>query len=375
MPAWLIMDLVVILMIVKNSQKFITVSKDNLLLISWPLLAIVSSLWSLNPGVSFYHGIQFGLNLVCGFVIAVHLGLMRLVLILRLFSLVFTSISLFYDVLYPSLTRDIAGFFKGVYLHKNEVGMFSSLQLIVCVILFLQGSNRFLSIIGFTLACVTLFKSGSGTSLLVSFLIMISIPFLLALRRGTFPASQILGFFLTSVASLILLLTVERIDPVDYVLLALGKDAGLTGRDLIWSIGIDAVTNRPLLGHGFLAYWASQESTASYLRYVLKQDLVSLHNVYLEVSVAFGILGLVLFLASMIKLLFRTFLFFQNDKRIVSIIPLIYVLWIAIIGLSENPVFWNSQLNFLLMAFAALTVQHRDVDSGYLVRGRPGAVS
>jgi exopolysaccharide production protein ExoQ len=365
MLAWIVMDLVILSVLSKNASKFLIVFRSNCLLFLWPFLAILSSLWSINSSVSFYHGIQFGFNTLAGLVIATALGLQRFLSVLRLFGFIFTSLSLLYDAVDPNISRDIAGFFRGVFLHKNELGMFSTLQMMICFLLFLQGPTRFFSAMCFLVSCVTLLKSGSGTSLLVSLLMMLVIPILFLVRQSIFAASQIAGLFVALIASVSLILIVNQFDIIDYVLLALGKDAGLTGRDLIWRIGLDAVESRPVFGHGFLAYWASSDSTAGYLRFVLKQDLVALHNVYLEVTVAFGLIGLIVFLLSILQQILRGGLFFFRDSRIISSMPLLFCFWISLMCLSENPIFWNSQVNFIFMGFAALNLGQGRVEISY----------
>ena len=87
--AWFLMDLVILSILSKNATKFLIVFRWNLLLLLWPFLAISSGLWSINPSVSFYHGIQFGFNTLAGMVIATALGLSRFLSILRLFGFVF----------------------------------------------------------------------------------------------------------------------------------------------------------------------------------------------------------------------------------------------------------------------------------------------
>jgi O-antigen ligase len=189
------------------------------------------------------------------------------------------------------------------------------------------------------------------------------IPVTLQLRKSLFAVSQMFGIAVILSSSLSLMLFVYDFNPIDFVLLSLGKEPGLTGRDLIWRIGLDAVEDRPFIGHGFLAYWNSTDSTASYLRFVLKQDLVALHNVYLEVAVAFGLVGFVVFVLSMLQQVFRGWQFFLTDRRIISLMPLLFILWVSFMCLSENPIFWNSQLNFILMGFAAINLGlHFDVN-------------
>jgi O-antigen ligase len=68
--------------------------------------------------------------------------------------------------------------------------------------------------------------------------------------------------------------------------------ATLTGRTLIWTAGIDAVKQKPILGHGYLAsyFFYKNENIEDY---VALQGM-HLHNGFLDVAYNNGLLGLAL---------------------------------------------------------------------------------
>ncbi len=73
----------------------------------------------------------------------------------------------------------------------------------------------------------------------------------------------------------------------------LGKDATLTDRANIWSVVVDEIGVRPLLGWGWRSYWFSDRATHSF------QDFFRIpqhsHNQFLEVTLQVGLLGGFLF--------------------------------------------------------------------------------
>lgn len=353
--AWAAADLLALYAIAMNPSLYVETFRRNWLVLTWPVLAIVSSLWSLTPQASFYHSIQFMLNSVVACVLMRHAGLERFIRILFLFGLGLQTISLLLLLAHAGPIFDASGNFKGVYLHKNELGLFSTLQIICATALLLSGWKRGLSGAGLALALFMLVKSGSGTSTLLSVFVLGLYPLFLIMRRGLAPTGITIGLSLALTAGVALAILVSGFDVVNFVLFTLGKDPGLTGRDLIWTIGIDAALERPWLGHGFLAYWSSGESTAAYLRYVLKQDLLAFHNVYLETMVAFGVVGLFLLVMGLAQQIARSFVFLLREGAILAMTPLLFILWISVLCMSENPIFWNSQLHFMLVCFAAAT--------------------
>lgn len=353
--AWAAADGMTLYALAKHPTLYAETIRRNALLLSWPAIALLSSVWSLMPELTFYHAIQFALNSFVAFVLMRHAGLGRLVRILFFFNLAMQGMSLILLLIHSGPILDEAGNFKGVYIHKNELGVFSTLQIICGSALFLSGWKKWLSGAGVALALMMLVKSGSGTSTVLSAFILGLYPLFLIMRRGLAPAGITISLAIALTAGVALIILVMQFDVVNFILFSLGKDPGLTGRDMIWTLGFDAALSRPWLGHGFLAYWASGESTSAYLRYVLKQDLLAFHNVYLETAVAFGFMGPILLVCGLVQQILRGFVYLMRRGDIIAMTPLLFFLWITVLCMSENPIFWNSQLHFLLMCFAAAT--------------------
>lgn len=94
--------------------------------------------------------------------------------------------------------------------------------------------------------------------------------------------------------------TVVREDPVDLMLDAFGKDRSLTGRTQIWAAAQTAIEERPVLGHGYQAFWWTREGVLVKQRQLVRPDQpFYFHNTFLEHAVSLGVLGLIAVLASM----------------------------------------------------------------------------
>src|SRR5262249_27641615 len=90
------------------------------------------------------------------------------------------------------------------------------------------------------------------------------------------------------------------------VLNAFGRDETLTGRSDLWDFGWQAFLAHPIMGLGYKAYWISDETSAAYLRYFVRQDLWYFHNNVLEVAVATGVVGVAIFLAGLFQVVVLT---------------------------------------------------------------------
>lgn len=77
-----------------------------------------------------------------------------------------------------------------------------------------------------------------------------------------------------------------------------GKDLTFSGRTIIWSRTIEAIADRPLLGHGFTINWASALTPAVLdLRRSIGFEAAHAHNGALEVLYEIGIVGMALYAA------------------------------------------------------------------------------
>ena len=68
----------------------------------------------------------------------------------------------------------------------------------------------------------------------------------------------------------------------------------LTGRLPLWEELYRSIEEKPIFGHGYLAYW--QKERVEYLSDLLKWEIPHGHNMYLDVLLDGGVLGLIAFL-------------------------------------------------------------------------------
>jgi exopolysaccharide production protein ExoQ len=357
--AWLLADLTMVVMLTTWHAQFIETSRKNLVLLSWPLLAIMSSLWSLTPEMSQYHGIQLLATVLVGFLLSIYTRLDRLV------PLVFTAflgsaiVSAAFVVVNPGAGIAAGGEWQGVYAHKNLMGSMMGLLIIAAACLFLEGWYRWLSGGATLFAAMLILLSRSGTAIVVLAATLAAFPVSMIVRKGVLAAGMAAGFGLVTGAAGLILLELNGVDLMQFVLRALGKDDTLTGRTLLWDIAINAYESRPWSGFGFKAWWASEETGAPFVKYIIRSEAGSFHNTFLEVAVALGHVGLFLLvlglLASFIVALRAYFL----DGRPTSLWPLLTVVYIAFTCSAETMLFANhSMFQLLLVVAAASATRH-----------------
>ena len=132
-----------------------------------------------------------------------------------------------------------------------------------------------------------------------------------------------------------------------------GGDGTFTGRRPIWADVREFIADRPIIGHGFWAFWDRGDLTqATYAS--LGTTYGSAHNSLLEVMLGLGVVGVVLYLFVAFSAIAGTF---ARAWRVASIgtwwwATLLVLLLVQ--NLTESFVLWHSS-NWVLFVAAALT--------------------
>jgi O-antigen ligase len=74
----------------------------------------------------------------------------------------------------------------------------------------------------------------------------------------------------------------------------IGKDSSLTGRTFIWEGVWQIIAGRPLLGHGYSAFWLENSRNVRALAELVAWDVPNAHSGYLEVLLQLGWVGMAL---------------------------------------------------------------------------------
>jgi len=350
---WLLADVAIVLYTIQNANTVFSFAKTHPLLLSWSAIAILSTLWSVAPGISLYHGVQLLMTILVGAMLSLTKTLDQILRILFFALLISLAASLILLMVKPELAFDQNGAFRGILAHKNEFGSRMALLLLTATMLLLHGWKRLLMLASVCFAIAMLIISRSGTSLLLTTAWLAPFTFVMCHRAGYRVLSASLG---TAVLAMVLIagyILLADIDPISPILGSVGKDATLTGRTILWSIAQDAFLERPLLGYGFKGYWENPgESSVIFLRLVIGQELWFFHNIYLEVAVAFGFLGPVLLITTMLGGLGSAVWRYLADRSFITLWSVFYILFVIAFGLAENPLFVNHSVWQLLFVVA-----------------------
>jgi exopolysaccharide production protein ExoQ len=191
---------------------------------------------------------------------------------------------------------DEGGAWHGAFFHKNEMGGFMAIAILVIVQLESRATWR---IGGIMVAMGLAVLAQSATALLM---IGAGAATAVILRRvASLPHRQATAYFF-SVVTLVMLVLVSLAVQYATVVTGLGRDNTLTGRTDIWPAAWDMIQVRPWIGWGPGVWIQQNADPARYIGAEAGFNVGHSHNTVLEVLLLWGVLGLVLYLGVVVAL-------------------------------------------------------------------------
>ena len=317
--------------------------------VPFPLLAALSVLWSIEPLETLNGAIRVGMTTAIALLIGTRFRSADLARLL--FCVLFVAIGL--SVLAALAGAGFAlmddGTARGLFTHKNTLGSRGALLFVVGLALLLAGWRPIVTLAALPAAvmAVILSKSAAGMALLA--IAMVTVPIAFALRGSAVQVLLRTALVLAVLSALAFLIVLFRIDPVLAALDALGRDATLTGRLLLWDVALEHMADRPLLGAGLDAFWAAGVDWRTLLVLDELGDVLNFHNTFLEVGVQLGWAGLVVAGLSLFGYGRGALLALRNPYETVPLWPTLYGITIVAVGMVEFTLFQKHSLTHILL--------------------------
>ncbi|MGN6743620.1 MAG: O-antigen ligase family protein [Amnibacterium sp.] len=208
----------------------------------------------------------------------------------------------------------------------------------------------------------------SATVLIAGFLVVAAALVVLGFRRFRARGRILLA---VSAAVVIALIGFGSSSASAPVLGALGKGDDLTGRLEIWRIVGTLVGERPVLGWGWISYWAPW--VAPFNRLVVRGGVQYLqaHNAYLDIAFQLGIPGLLAFVVVVGSLVYRSVLL-AIARRPLALLPLLLTTALLTQALAESRLLIEGNWALLVMLSVAVPWVERARRAGSTVSPERG---
>jgi len=268
------------------------------------LLAAASFMWSITPDVTLRRVMALLFTTLGGVALASRWRWATLTEIFATAMALMMIISLFLGVLVPDWGRMqeiFPGAWRGLWLEKNALGENMGLAaLFMVAAAIMVPARRRLWLVLAALAAMLVILSTSKTSLVVLILAFASMGFVALVKAG--PKRAIVGTWLAVVVACaaVLLITMRS----DLVFDLLGKDATLTGRTQLWTAIMHQMEQRPWTGFGYGAVWSDTAPSGAHawIMYEAKFTAAHAHSGWMEVYLALGLPGVIIFAAWLIEM-------------------------------------------------------------------------
>jgi exopolysaccharide production protein ExoQ len=357
----------------KRMAYVISLDRSLLILIGF---AIVSVLWSVDADFSvkmllgMLRTTLFGVYLATCFSFQNHLRIFAwvsgwVVAINLVVYLALPSIGMAAD---PNQIGQFA--FVGIYTFKQQTGRIMALALVTLLMHFwVYPRGRWLSAIGIVGATLMLFKAHSSTYVMASAVAIALLPLHQITKQG-WRQRMLLGLMALFG---VLLLASGLIANWENIAMSSGKGITFNGRTPVWTLAIEQLVKRPLLGYGYSAFWGSEEGWQAFrgvpwawAEYKPEFDIKTgwtAHNGFLDVALQIGLVGLALLCSHILLVIGRSLALMQKTHSWESL-WMLQILAIQLVGagfepstyLASNNIHW---IIYVAMAYSSAALLRR----------------
>jgi O-antigen ligase len=313
---------------------YLSLWRENWLLILFLLLAFISILWSIGPLVTLFRALE----LLFATLIAAYIGTRfqpeQFMDILFWFGagLFILSIALVFGAPRTGTMywAPFYGAWRGVYWHRNHLAsitaLLSAVYLVRALLVFQsRNSKGILDGFFYIVSLVVLYFAKSATGYIVFLLLnVLAVGVWLWLQSAHRLQRRHYIFILSGIAVAVVLVLLN----LNFVFGLLHRDTTLTGRLGLWRQLLEIASQRLWFGHGFGAVWTF-DSFREQVRQLAgwpSQPLVG-DNGFLDIFLHLGIVGLILFVGVLIIATVRSFRYGFTQKTLTGFFPLMIMVY------------------------------------------------
>jgi O-antigen ligase len=312
------------------------VVKRGKLILLVDFLVVASALWSDFPDLTLRNSIYLLGATFFGIYFATRYDLKQQVQLLAQGFSVVVLMSLILGAAFPKYGRQYSdgyeGLWRGVYMHKNSLGLQMALSAVIFLILII-GSDRkkWTAWAGLVFSFLLVILSRSAAALVDFIILTTLIPLCSILRFRWDLRVPVLIMALLGIGGANILISAAKGE----LLGALGKDETLTGRTDLWPYVWEMIEKRPWLGYGYQAFWRAGKSEAESIWQAVGWEPPHAHNGFLELLLIFGWLGTSIYMVGFFLTFLKSLTLIQLNKAPEAFFPVVYLTFVILINISE----------------------------------------
>lgn len=259
------------------------------------------------------------------------------------------------------------GRIQGILGNANLLGIVSLFALITFGVLFAARARwRTTLALWMLLAAYFLFRTASATALACAGAAAVVLFVALAMRRASSPGARTRVYVVAIGSTVLVALAVWLLR--EPLLGLLGRSADLTGRSTkIWAAVWERVREHPFFGNGFSSPWVPTDP--AFDGWIVDHGITVFHahNMWLDVLLQLGVLGLLLMALAYGSLLWRSWFFAVDRPRWdldarrpyspLTLLPSLFTIVLLVQGLTEStPIMLWGWLLLVMLSFKLKSV-------------------
>jgi exopolysaccharide production protein ExoQ len=344
---WSLVYLVTLTLLFRHCRGFLRAFLREPLLALLLVLALLSTMWSGVPALTFRRSTSllctslFGLYLASRYSLRDQLKLLlRMCWITVIGSLIFgifglgTSVDTIKDAWY------------GLFVQKTALGRMMVLDIIVFLISAkVDPRNRRLMWLGILLAFVLILLSQSRSSLIAALFLL---PFALWLAPGLRGNLRRTIIVLAGLACVGAVAAYSFLTHLRTATAFVGRDVTFTGRLYIWVLGMAMALRKPWLGYGYSAFWLGPSGPSGHIWTAMNWAAPNGHNGLLDLMLDLGMVGVGVFVLGFISCAWRALVIFRRTSRPEFLWPLMFLVFLVIGNLTQSMLAGGNGLSWML---------------------------
>jgi exopolysaccharide production protein ExoQ len=359
----------------RHGRQLLWAVRRNLSILLFAGLVVLSTLWSIHPGITLRRAFGYLLTLAIAALLPLRFGVTGFMKVLSASLAVSAIGSAVYALVLPQYgimhVADLEGCWQGVFATKELLG--SVMAVAVLVELYnLLSSNRWswwrAGLVLFYITLILLSRSITALGAAGIYLLG-SLAYFLRTRY------QWRGLVLITINAAVLVLAVSAFQPEPQaVLRAVGKDPTLTGRVYLWHEVERLIGEKPILGWGYRAMWQPGDRATSAIDSMVGFEAPSSHNAYLEVALGLGWAGVLALSIVILTALRRGVQCCRHNSPVLGWFTVMFVAGCIVSGVTNESMGMNQVIDWLVFN-ALLVACGIAIQSGPAKNERPSRIA
>lgn len=307
---------------------------------AWPLvafvaLAVLSTMWSHDPGLTFRRGFALSFSVVFGFYLAKRFSLREQLHLLAWVCGICIFFSTLFQLLHVgSAVSNMAGAWYGVFVDKSIFGLMMALSVLVFMLLAkAEPRRRWPMRLALLSALVLMLLSRSVTPLVATVLMFILLPLSGILRKSF--GKAVAGMVLVSIVGMAALFWVFTHWGVFTT--AVGRGPTMSGRLQLWALCVVVALRKPWFGYGYGAFWFGTDGPSWRIWKAMGVWIAHAHNEFLQTWLDLGLVGVALLLLILALYIIRAANLVRRTRQPEAVWPLMLFAFLFLFMLTKIP--------------------------------------